>query len=303
VPNKAGKIGEWANQLIKGDCLQVLPELPSGSIDMVLCDLPYGTTQNRWDSLIPLAPLWQQYRRLLKPRGVVVLTAQGLFTARVILSNETWFRYKVAWIKSKPTNFLNAKRQPLRQHEDICVFYRQAPAYHPVMSQNTELSKDKAYDKGQRKDQYTGSYGDFKPVYVRSDGSRYPTDAVYCVTAESEGRVWHPTQKPVALGRYFIRTYTSPGAVVLDNAFGSGSFLVAAVLEGRRFVGIEKNEEVHLFKKKRIDYMKVAATRLAEAESVFRAGRQPTLFDHIYPGIRNGYRDVITHVGHAIHGD
>ena len=121
------------DSLIEGDCLEVLPDLPDASVDMVLCDLPYGTTQNKWDSAIPLERLWAEYRRVLKPRGVIALTSQGLFTARLMLSNESWFRYKFVWIKSKPTNFLNARRQPLRQHEDICVFYGPAagvPAGH-----------------------------------------------------------------------------------------------------------------------------------------------------------------------------
>jgi len=153
------------DQLIEGDCLKVLPNIPDGTVDMVLCDLPYGSTQNKWDSLIPLDQLWAEYRRVLKPRGVVALTSQGLFTARLMLSNEPWFRYKFAWIKSKPTNFLNARRQ----HEDICIFYGRQPEYRPVMWQA------EPYDKGRRKAQYTGSYGDFKPVQVgNSDGQRFP---------------------------------------------------------------------------------------------------------------------------------
>ena len=251
--------------LHQGDCLAVMKGLDDNSVDLILCDLPYGTTQNKWDSVIPLDQLWQQYRRIVKPRGVIALSSQGLFTAHLILSNESWFRYKFVWIKSKPTNFLNARRQPLRQHEDICIFYQNQPDYRPVMSQG------EPYDKGVRKAQYTGSYGEFKPVQVKSNGGRFPTDTLYCKTAESEsgGRVWHPTQKPVALGRYLIRLFTGEGDVVLDNAFGSGSFLVAAALEARRFIGIEKNEEVHLFKKKRIDYMEVAAMRLVEVETAF----------------------------------
>ena len=230
------------------------------SIDLILCDLPYGFTQNKWDSEIPLQELWSQYRRIIKPKGVIALTSQGLFTARLILSNESWFKYKFTWVKSKPTNFLNARRQPLRQHEDICIFYQRQPNYSPVMSQG------EPYDKGTRKAQYTGSYGDFKPSHVKSNGERFPTDVLYCKTAESEpgGRVWHPTQKPIALGRYLIRLFTQEGDTVLDNAFGSGSFLVAAALERRRFIGIEKNEEVHLFKKKQIDYIRVARERLDE---------------------------------------
>jgi site-specific DNA-methyltransferase (adenine-specific)/modification methylase len=201
------------------------------------------------------------------------------------MSNEEWFRYKFVWVKSKPTNFLNARRQPLRQHEDICIFYGRQPDYRPVMWQA------QPYDKGRRKAQYTGSYGDFKPVCVKSDGERYPTDALYCKTAESEtgGRVWHPTQKPVALGRYLIRMFTTPGAVVLDNAFGSGSFLVAAAIEGRRYIGIEENREVHLFKEERIDYIRVARERLAEVKKMIEAGEQaPPIFSDLQPSARVG---------------
>ncbi len=272
-------------KLFKGDCLEVMRKLDDASVDMILCDLPYGTTQNKWDSVIPLDALWEQYRRIIKPKGVIALTSQGIFTARLILSKEEWFRYKFVWVKSKPTNFLNARRQPLRQHEDICVFYGSQPNYRPVMS------KGEPYDKGTRKAQYTGSYGDFRPVQVKSDGERFPTDTLYCKTAESEagGRVWHPTQKPVALGRYLIRMFTGEGDVVLDNAFGSGSFLVAAALEGRRFIGIEKNEEVHLFKEKRIDYVKVAKERLAEVEAAMKAKQPPPpLFSALQPAARAG---------------
>lgn len=269
----------------QGDCLEVMADLPDQSVDLILCDLPYGTTQNKWDSVIPLDELWSQYRRIIKPKGVIALSSQGIFTARLTLSNEAWFKYKFVWVKSKPTNFLNARRQPLRQHEDICIFYGKQPNYRPVMS------KGEPYDKGTRKAQYTGSYGDFKPVQVKSDGERFPTDTLYCKTAESEAgcRVWHPTQKPVALGRYLIRMFTGTGDVVLDNAFGSGSFLVAAALEGRRFIGIEKNEEVHLFKEKQIDYIKIAKERLAEVEAAIKAKTPaPPLYSALQPAARAG---------------
>ena len=162
----------------------------------------------------------------------------------------------MVWEKSKPTNFLNAKKQPLRKHEDVCVFYKKPPVYNPQMTQG------EPYNKGVRKNQLSGSYGDFQPVEVSSAGERYPTDIIYVKTAESEGEVIHPTQKPVALGRYLIKTYTNPGDIVLDNTFGSGSFLVAALLEGRNFIGIEKNEDVALFKKEKIDYIDAAKRRL-----------------------------------------
>ena len=254
----------FGGHLYEGDCLQVMSSIPDHSIDMVLCDLPYGTTQNKWDSVIPLSALWEHYRRITKPRGAIVLFSQGIFTAKLILSNEEWFRYKFVWVKSKPTNFLNARRQPLRQHEDICIFYKRQPDYRPVMSNG------EPYDKGIRKAQYTGSYGDFKPVQVKSNGQRFPTDTLYCKTAESEpgGRVWHPTQKPVALGRYLIRLFTGKGHTILDNAFGSGSFLVAAALEERKYIGIEQNKEVHLFKESRIDYLEIARNRLADAKKL-----------------------------------
>lgn len=254
-------------------------EIDDQSIDLILCDLPYGTTQNKWDSTIPLDELWSHYSRLIKPRGVIALTSQGRFTARLILSNEDWFRYKFVWVKSKPTNFLNARRQPLRQHEDICIFYPRQPDYRPVMSRGAP------YDKGTRKAQYTGSYGDFKPVQVKSNGERFPTDTLYCKTAESEegGQVWHPTQKPVALGRYLIRLFTRKGDMVLDNAFGSGSFLVAAALERRQFIGIEKNEEVHLFKERRINYIEVAKRRLADAQKAIRSNQSPPMYRDLQP--------------------
>ena len=239
------------NKILIGDCLEVLPSIPNKSVDMILCDLPYGTTQNKWDSVIDLDKLWQQYMRIIKDNGAIVLTAQGLFTAKLILSNEDWFKYKIVWIKSKSTNFLNAKIQPLRKHEDICVFYKQQPTYNP------QMTCGESYDKGVRKNQLTGSYGDFKPSRVKSDGERYPNDVlfiedipsltddfVYFKTAESEGKVYHPTQKPIELGRYLIRTFTNPNDIVLDNACGSGSFLVAAALEGRHFIGVEKSETI-----------------------------------------------------------
>ena len=253
------ELNDMLNQVFEADCLEKMKEIPDKSIDMILCDLPYGMTQNAWDSYIPLDMLWAQYLRIIKPNGAIALTSHGVFTAKLILSQEKLFKYKWVWEKSKPTNFLNAKKQPLRKHEDVCIFYQKQPKYQPQMTQGT------AYDKGIRKNQLSGCYGDFEPVRVQSDGERYPTDIIYIKTAESEGEVLHPTQKPVELGRYLIRTYTEPSDVVLDNTCGSGSFLVAAMLEGRNFIGIEKNEDVALFKRGEVDYIDVAEKRLREA--------------------------------------
>ena len=262
-------IKDFVNKVIQGDCLDVMQSIPEKSIDMILCDLPYGTTQNKWDSVIDLNKLWKEYERIIKDNGAIILTSQGIFTAKLILSNEKLFKYKITWIKSKPTNFLNAKKQPLRKHEDICVFYKQQPTYNPQMTQGD------AYDKGIRKDQYTGSYGDFKPRHVKSNGERYPNDVlfyeeqivddfVYVKTAESEGTVYHPTQKPIELGRYLIKTFTNEGDIVLDNACGSGSFLLSAILENRKYIGIEKNEDVLLHKVQPVDYIKICSDRIKE---------------------------------------
>lgn len=250
---------EMLNNVYEADSIEKMKEIPSKSIDMILCDLPYGTTQNNWDSIIPLDQLWKQYNRIIKDNGAIVLTSSGIFTAQLIMSQTKHYKYKWVWEKSKATNFLNSKKQPLRKHEDICVFYKKQPVYNPQMTEG------EAYDKGVRKNQLTGSYGDFSPVHVKSEGSRYPTDILYFKTAESEGEVVHPTQKPIELGRYFIRTYTNEGDIVLDNTCGSGSFLVAALMEGRNFIGIEKNENVELFKKTDVDYIEVCKKRLKEA--------------------------------------
>ena len=246
----------FVNAVIEGDCINVMRQLPNDCIDMVLCDLPYGTTQNKWDSIVPLDELKAEYKRIVKPNGAIVLTSQGLFTASLIMSQPKLFKYKWVWEKSKPTNFLNAKKQPLRKHEDVCVFYRKQPVYNPQMTEG------EPYDKGVRKNQLSGSYGDFQPVHVHSDGKRYPIDVVYFKTAESEGEVFHATQKPVEMGRYFVRTYSNKGDIILDNTSGSGSFLVAAMMEGRNFVGIEKNADTELFKGEKINYIERTRERL-----------------------------------------
>ena len=233
--------------LRQGDCLELMKDIPNKSIDMILCDLPYGTTQNKWDSVIPFDDLWREYKRIIKDNGVIVLTSQGIFTAKLILSNEKWFKYKWVWEKSKATNFLNAKKQPLRKHEDICVFYNKQPKYNPQMTEG------EPYDKGIRKNQLTGSYGEFNPVHVKSEGKRYPTDVVYFKTAESEGKVYHSTQKPVALLEYLIKTYTNEGELVLDNCMGSGSTGVACLNTNRKFIGIELDENYFNIAKERIE--------------------------------------------------
>lgn len=249
----------FINNVIVGDSIEVMKKIDDESIDMILCDLPYGHTQNNWDSVIPLGLLWEEYNRIIKKNGAIVLTSSGMFTAELMLSNPKMFKYKLVWEKSKATNFLNAKKQPLRKYEDICVFYKKQPTYNPQMGNGTP------YNKGTRKKQLTGSYGDFSPSEVKSDGQRYPTDIIYFKTAESEGDVYHPTQKPVDLGRYLINTYTNIGDTILDNTCGSGSFLVSAVKEGRNFIGIDKDSESNRFKDDSTSYVEIAKNRVLEA--------------------------------------
>lgn len=236
----------FVNKILKGDCLEIMQGIPDGSVDMVLCDLPYGVTQNKWDTIIDMNRLWEAYKRIIKSDGVIALTAQGLFTARLIMSNYQWFKYKIVWIKSRATNFLNVNKQPLRRHEDICVFYQKQPYYNPQKVQGVP------YDKGVRKDNQSGNYGAFNPGRIyNKDGLRFPVDVqffeedmidwVHFKSDEAKGS-FHPTQKPVDLGRWLIRTFTKPGQIILDNCCGSGSFLVSAVLEHRNFIGIEMDE-------------------------------------------------------------
>lgn len=234
-------------RLHNADCLTILPELPAGSVDAVVADLPYGTTKNPWDSLIDLSRLWPMYRRAAQHQAAFVLFGQGMFTATLMTSNPDGFRYKLVWHKSKATNFLNAKRQPLRKHEDICVFYDAPPTYNP------QMAAGEAYDKGVRKDQRTGSYGDFKPAHIKSEGARYPTDVIYHATAESEGPVFHGTQKPVGLIERLVLTYSDHGDVIIDNAMGSGTTGVACVQTGRKFIGVELEEKYFSIAVKRIE--------------------------------------------------
>lgn len=262
----------FVGKVIEKDCLNILPIIPDGSIDMILTDLPYGSTGIVWDIAIDLARLWEQYERIIKPNGVISLSCQGIFTGKVMMSNEKLFKYKLVWIKSTPTNFLNAKKAPMRRHEDICIFYKGQPTYHPQMEQG----KNTVWKLQKRKD--CDSFGKLKAVSgTKKSRHRFPTDvlfyepaqedildAVYFKNASSEGGTVHPTQKPEALARYLIRTFTDPGQVVLDSSCGSGTFLVAAIKEHRQFIGIEKNEHA-VHKGQPVNYIDLCQERLEKA--------------------------------------
>lgn len=216
-------------QLLQGDCLELMKDIPDGSVDMILCDLPYGTTRNKWDSVIDLGRMWEQYKRIIKPNGCIALFAQNPFGAELIHSNRRMFRYEWVWQKPQITGFLNANRMPLRAHENVLIFYGRLPTYHPQKSSGTPY-------KAKSNSVTSSNYGAFSGNWRTSnDGDRYPTD----VLRYSSARGLHPTQKPVPLLEYLIKTYTDPGQVVLDNCMGSGSTGVACVNTGRDFIGIE----------------------------------------------------------------
>jgi site-specific DNA-methyltransferase (adenine-specific) len=228
-------------QLMQGDCLELMKSVPDASVDMVLCDLPYGTTQNKWDSVIPLDLLWAQYKRICK--GAIVLTAGQPFTSLLVTSNLKMFKYVMAWDKTQVTGFLNSKRQPLRRHEDVAVFYARQPTYNPQFTQGDAYSINRKHS--------TESYGAQSNNSTVSDGRRFPTSVINIPQVRVKDG--HPTQKPVALMEYLIRTYTNEGMTVLDNCMGSGTTGVACVNTGRNFIGIEMDVEYFSIAKDRIE--------------------------------------------------
>lgn len=232
------KIGN--GQFLLGDCFDLMRSIPDGSVDMILCDLPYGTTQNKWDSVLPFDQLWSEYWRICKSNAAVVLTAAQPFTSALVMSQIKNFRYDWVWRKPKGTGHLNAKKMPMRDKEDIVVFYREQPIYNP------QFGKGEPYKSRAGKNKENGlndSYGDFGIHREGSDGKRYPKQVLDFGIVE-RGAI-HPTQKPVQLFEYFIRTYTNAGDFVLDNCAGSGTTAIAAEKNGRKWLCIEKQPEYY----------------------------------------------------------
>lgn len=220
------------NKLYHGDCLQIMHEIKDKSIDMILCDLPYGTTQNKWDSVIDLNELWKHYNRIIKDNGVIILTAQTPFDKILGMSNIKMLKYELIWEKSKATGFLNAKKAVLKAHENILVFYKKQPTYNP------QMTKGQPYDKGFIKSQNgNGTYGNFNAKQrLNETGDRFPRSVIYFKTAEAEGKVIHPTQKPVSLFEYLIKTFSNEGDLILDNCMGSGTTIVACENTNRKYI-------------------------------------------------------------------
>jgi len=215
--------------LIHGDCLVEMARSPDGSVDMIMCDLPYGTTDCAWDSVIPFEPLWAHYKRIIKPTGVVVLTASQPFTTALIASNMREFKYCWVWEKSAATGHLLAKRRPMKLHEDICIFSFGRACYNP----QDLLPFNKMTKRGSNGENFRSS-----GLENFQEFTNYPRSIIRCAT---DTKRVHPTQKPVALMEYLIKTYTNPGDTVLDNCMGSGTTGVACVNTGRKFIGIERD--------------------------------------------------------------
>jgi len=227
-------------ELILGDCLKVMQSFADKSIDMILCDLPYGeTARNKWDVCLPFDLLWKEYERIIKDDGAIILFANGMFTAELMTSNRKLWRYNLVWEKTQPTGFLNARRMPLRSHEDICVFYKRLPTYNPQKTTGHERKVSSASSK--RNCKKSTNYGEAGLVSYDST-ERYPR-SVLKFPKDIQHSALHPTQKPVALLEWLIKSYTQEGETVLDNCMGSGSTGVACLNTCRNFIGIESDKE------------------------------------------------------------
>ena len=229
--------------LRQGDCLELLKDIPDGSVDAIICDLPYGTTRNKWDSIIDLDLLWQQYERVIKDDGAILLTAQTPFDKVLGVSNLKLLRYEWIWEKTQGTGHLNAKKMPMKNHENILVFYKRLPTYNPQKTKGKPYTITKGGD--------SSNYNDSGIVTTINNGDRYPLT----VQRFKSDKGLHPTQKPVALLEYLIKTYTNEQDIVLDNCFGSGSTGVACVNTNRKFIGFELDP----------DYFKIAQERINQA--------------------------------------
>jgi DNA modification methylase len=239
-------------ELYNADCLDIMREMPDKSIDLILCDLPYGTTSCSWDTVIPLKPLWENYNRITKDNTAIILTASQPFTSILIMSNLKAFRQSLVWEKTRPTNIFNAKKMFMKWHEDILIFYNALPTFNPQMVVGERQVKTQHLQ--DRTDGHLGKTGEKEGYFHDNNGLFYPKSVLKFAT-EMHSSV-HPTQKPVALFEYLIKTYSNVGDCVLDNCMGSGTTGEACVHTGREFVGIEKDPV----------YFEIAKTRIENAQ-------------------------------------
>lgn len=227
------------NKIYNGDCLELMKQLDDHSIDMILCDLPYGTTRAKWDSIIPFDKLWEQYTRIIKGNGAIVLSGTEPFSSLLRCSNLSMYKYDWVWDKIAPTGFFNAKKQPLRVTENISVFYKKQPTYNPQITHNHERKTAK-----RRKAFHCELYNPSTEVIGYDSTDRYPIN-LQSISSDKQKSHLHPTQKPVELFKYLIRTYTNEGDLVLDNCIGSGTTAIACLEENRNYIGMEKEKKYY----------------------------------------------------------
>lgn len=247
-------------ELYNEDCLEGMKRLGDGQIDLICCDLPYAVLNKsnpdaKWDKELPLDKLWEQYLRIIKPNGAIILFGQGMFTAKVMMSQPKLWRYNLIWDKVGKTGFLNANRMPLRCHEDVMVFYKKLPTYNPQMTICPPHKRN--HSKGNMaKPQTNRCYGNFVEIPTIISDEKFPTSIIQIPKEHQNGCVFHPTQKSVALLEYLIKTYSNEGDTVLDNCMGSGTCGVACVNTGRNFIGFEIDSKFYEIAETRINNQK-----------------------------------------------
>ena len=240
------------NKLIHGDCIEVMKSIPDKSIDMVLCDLPYGVTAHEEDKVIPFNLLWEAYNRIIKDSGAILLFAQGLFYVDLVMSNRENFRYDLIWDKVLPSGFLNSGRMPLRVHEQIAVFYKNLPTYNPQMVKGAVLHGRGTAGEEKRKVLTNNNYGDFTYTPSRMDGMKFPK-SILSYSKPHASVAKHRTEKSIPLLENLIKTYSNEGDIILDNCCGSGTTAIACLNTNRRYIAIEKCEEYYIVSKERIE--------------------------------------------------
>lgn len=250
------------NQIVHGDCLEVMKDIPDKSVDMILCDLPYGVTaRNKWDVIIPFEPLWDHYKRIAKAGCSIVLTATEPFSSKIVMSNLKNYRHKWIWNKNNSAGFANANKQPFQICEDILVFGFGKVNYYPIMEQRGEPRKKGGYSTS------TNYFIDPSKASKKKNNLYHPKNLLLFSNANQKGKV-HPTQKPVALFEYLIKTYTNENETILDNCIGSGTTAIAAINTNRNFIGIEKDEAYHKLATERVkNHQKTKNETLANTTS------------------------------------
>jgi len=242
------------NTLVCGDCLRVMPRIKEYSVDLILCDLPYGRTRNSWDTIIPFDKLWENYKRVIKPNGAIVLFCDGMFMAELMVSNKKMWKYNIVWDKVLTSGFLNANKMPLRSHEEIAVFYEKPPTYNPQ-----KFKGQPNHSKGTSQKNTNNNYGKFEIVDNREElGDMKHPRSIWTFSKPHPSKMVHPTEKPIDCIEYIIKTYTNEGDLVLDNCMGSGTTGVGCVNLNRQFIGIEMEEK----------FFDISVNRILNRESV-----------------------------------